>query len=78
MKPEDKAGARQAAVEAVAEPWPMPVAIRINGVGSEWHSTTTSRRRAIRKADLVVVPRADSADASVRDVGRRSASRCWR
>src|SRR3954469_476237 len=38
VKPEDKAAARDAAVEAVASEWPMPVAIRINSVGSEWHS----------------------------------------
>ena len=31
VKPEDKLAARAAAVEAVAEPWPMPVAIRVNG-----------------------------------------------
>src|SRR5213082_3035462 len=36
-KAEDKAAARDAALEAVADAWPMPVAIRINGVGSEWH-----------------------------------------
>jgi citrate lyase subunit beta/citryl-CoA lyase len=38
VKREDKAAARDAAVEASASDWPMPVAIRINGVGSEWHS----------------------------------------
>ena len=32
------ADARSAAVEAVAGDWPVPVGIRINGVGSEWHS----------------------------------------
>ena len=37
VKPEDKSGARAAAVDAVLLDWPMPVAIRINGVGSEWH-----------------------------------------
>lgn len=35
VKAEDKEAARAAAADAVAEAWPMPVAIRINGVGSE-------------------------------------------
>ena len=38
VKPADKAAARGAAVEAVATQWPMPVAIRLNGAGTEWHS----------------------------------------
>ena len=37
VKPEDKASARAAAVAAIAQDWPMPVAIRINGVGSDEH-----------------------------------------
>ncbi len=37
VKPDDKDAAREAAVHAVAEPWPMPVAIRINGAGTQWH-----------------------------------------
>jgi citrate lyase subunit beta/citryl-CoA lyase len=59
VKPEDKKAARDAAVEAVAGDWPMPVAIRINGVGSEWHSLdvdAVSRSRA----QLAVLPRAAS------------------
>src|SRR4029079_16372194 len=36
VKAADKAAARGAAVEAVCSAWPMPVAIRVNGVGSEW------------------------------------------
>jgi citrate lyase subunit beta / citryl-CoA lyase len=60
VKPEDKAAARDAAVEAVATAWPMPVAIRINGVGSEWHSLDLDAA-ARSEADLVVVPRAISA-----------------
>jgi citrate lyase subunit beta/citryl-CoA lyase len=35
VKTEDKAAARKAAVEAVADAWTMPIAIRINGVGSK-------------------------------------------
>jgi citrate lyase beta subunit len=60
VKPGIKAGARDAAVEAVASAWPMPVAIRINGVGTEWHSLDLDAA-ARSKADLVVMPRAISA-----------------
>jgi citrate lyase beta subunit len=60
VKTEDKTSAREAAVEAVAEAWPMPLAIRINGVGSEWHSLDLDAV-ARSKADYVVVPRAASA-----------------
>lgn len=58
VKPEDKDGARAAAVEALAEEWPMPVAIRINGLGSEWHGQDVV---AVTHGnpDLVVVPRAE-------------------
>ena len=63
VKPEDKDAARDAAVEAVETAWPMPVAIRINGVGSEWHSLDLDAA-ARSAADLVVVPRAISAAAS--------------
>jgi citrate lyase subunit beta/citryl-CoA lyase len=60
VKAGDKDPARDAAVEAVATPWPMPVAIRVNGVGSEWHSLDVDAV-AGSEADLVVVPRATSA-----------------
>jgi citrate lyase beta subunit len=60
VKTEDKTSARDAAVEAVAEAWPMPVAIRINGAGSEWHSLDLDAV-ARSKGDYVVVPRAASA-----------------
>jgi citrate lyase beta subunit len=59
VKPEDKDGAREAAVEAVSTAWPMPLAIRINGAGTEWHSLDLDAV-AQSKADLVVVPRAIS------------------
>lgn len=60
VKHQDKEQARSAAVEAVASPWPMPVAIRINAIGSEWHSLDVD---AVSRssADLAVVPRAASA-----------------
>src|SRR3954452_21918741 len=38
VKHDDKAPARDAAVEAAASDWLMPLAIRINGAGSAWHS----------------------------------------
>jgi citrate lyase subunit beta/citryl-CoA lyase len=60
VKPEDKDAARAAAVEAVAGAWAIPVAIRVNGVGSEWHSLDLDAV-AGSSADLVVVPRAISA-----------------
>lgn len=66
VKPDVKKDARKAAVEAVAEPWAVPVAIRINGVGSQWHSLDLDAA-ARSKADFVVVPRAISAHL-VRDV----------
>ena len=59
VKMDDKASARRAAIEAVAAPWPMPVAIRINGVGTQWHSVDLDAA-ARSKANLVVVPRASS------------------
>jgi citrate lyase beta subunit len=60
VKAADKDTARKAAVEAVAEPWAMPIAIRVNSVGSEWHSLDLDAA-ARSKADFVVVPRAISA-----------------
>src|SRR4051794_34235433 len=60
VKPADKAEAREAAIDAVAGEWRMPVAIRGNSVGAEWHSLDLDAV-AKSKADLVVVPRAISA-----------------
>jgi citrate lyase beta subunit len=60
VKPEDKNAARKAAVEAVASEWSAPVAIRVNGIGSQWHSLDLDAV-ARSKADFVVVPRAISA-----------------
>jgi citrate lyase subunit beta/citryl-CoA lyase len=60
VKPADKAAARDAAVAAVAEAWRMPVAIRVNSVGSEWHSLDLDAV-ARSKADLAILPRAVSA-----------------
>jgi citrate lyase beta subunit len=60
VKVEDKDSARAAALDAVASPWKIPVAIRVNGVGTEWQSLDVDAA-ARSKADLVVVPRAVSA-----------------
>jgi citrate lyase beta subunit len=60
VKPEDKDSARDAAVQAAASNWAMPLAIRVNGVGTEWHSLDLDAV-AGSGADLVVVPRAMSA-----------------
>jgi citrate lyase subunit beta/citryl-CoA lyase len=60
VKREDKRDARRAAVEAVSSEWQMPVAIRVNGIGTEWHSLDLDAV-ARSKADLVVIPRAMSA-----------------
>ena len=59
VKPDDKVAARKASVEAVESDWQMPVAIRINGVGTKWHSLDLDAA-ARSAADLVVVPRAIS------------------
>ena len=59
VKPDDKLAARSAALEAVEKDWQMPVAIRVNGVGTEWHSLDVDAA-ARSKADFVVVPRAIS------------------
>ena len=68
VKREDKDEARGAAVEAVASPWGKPVAIRVNGVGTEWHSVDLDAV-ARSSADLLVLPRAISAHllSSVRE-----------
>ena len=60
VKPDDKDSARKAAVEAVETPWRTPVAIRVNGIGTEWHSLDIDAA-AGSKADVVILPRASSA-----------------
>ena len=68
VKPAEKEPARAAALEAVAGEWPMPVAIRINGVGTQWHAEDVAAV-AGSGAQLAILPRTESAaDASaVRD-----------
>lgn len=60
VKPQDKESARAAAVEAAASEWRMPVAIRVNGVGTEWHSLDVDAV-ARSQAQFVVLPRSTSA-----------------
>ena len=66
VKPKDKGEARQSAVDAAGTDWSVPLAIRINGAGTSWHSLDLDAV-ARSKVDLVVVPRAMSAHL-VRDV----------
>ena len=61
VKPEDKEAARAAAIEAVAADWPMPVAIRINAVGSEWYGLDMVKV-SHSNVQLVVLPRAERKD----------------
>ncbi|MBA3666114.1 MAG: CoA ester lyase [Sphingomonas sp.] len=65
VKPDDKEAAREAAVAAVAEQWPMPVAIRINGVASLWFDADVA---AVAKsaAAMVVTPRTQGVDGVAR------------
>jgi citrate lyase beta subunit len=60
VKPENKDAARKAAADAVSTHWPMPIAIRVNGVGTEWHSLDIDAV-AQSKAGFAVLPRAASA-----------------
>ncbi len=60
VKIEDKAPAREAAVDAAASSWSMPVAIRVNGIGTEWHSLDIDAV-ARSDADFAILPRATSA-----------------
>ena len=55
VKPADKESARTAAVAAVAEPWPMPVAIRVNGEGTAWHEMDIAAAN-VSSCDLIVMP----------------------
>lgn len=59
VKAEEKESARLAAAKAVAADWPMPVAIRINSIGSEWHSLDIDAV-ARSRAQFAVLPRAAS------------------
>jgi citrate lyase subunit beta/citryl-CoA lyase len=61
VKPEDKVLARAAAVDAVREPWPMAVAIRLNHAGTDYYDEDVEAIRHCA-ADALVVPRTATAD----------------
>ena len=61
VKVEDKESARAAAIEAVAEPWPCAVAIRVNSARSEWHGQDVAAMMH-SKVPLIVVPRVEGKD----------------
>jgi len=61
VKPEDKESARAAAIAAISEPWPMPVAIRVNSSHTEWHGPDVVAVMH-NKPDAVVVPRVETKD----------------
>lgn len=60
VKPVEKESARLAAVDAVASPWPMPVAIRVNGAGTQWYEMDVAAANA-SECDLVVFPLVEAA-----------------
>lgn len=65
----DKESARAAAVEAVEEPWDKPVAIRVNGAGTQWHAGDV--QAATRSgADFIVLPLVSDADEVTAISGR--------
>lgn len=70
VAPELKEAAREAAVAAVAEPFGVPAAIRVNGSTSQWFEADCS---AVRDslADLVIVPRVETAEV-IHEVAQRT------
>ena len=59
VKPEDKADARRAAVEAVTTGFGgRPTAVRVNAVGSAWYGDDVVALRH-SPADLIVIPKAE-------------------
>lgn len=71
VKPEDKSAARAAAVEALSEPWPMAVAIRVNALGTQWWAEDVAAV-ARSRADFAVAPMVES-PAAVNAVRENSA-----
>ena len=60
VRPDAKDEARDAAVEAVDLNWPVPIAIRVNGVGTDWHSLDVDAAARATCA-FAVLPRVASA-----------------
>lgn len=61
VRESEKEFGRSAAIAAAADPWPMPVAIRINGTRSIWYSEDLAAVVESR-VDIVVLPLVESAD----------------
>ena len=61
VRVEDKDSAREAAISAVAEDWPMPVGIRMNAPGTRWHAADLAAL-SVSRADFLVVPLVGSVD----------------
>ena len=61
VKAEDKQRARELAIEAVGEAWPMPLAIRMNSRASPWYGEDMAAI-ITAKPDLIVIPRAQGKD----------------
>ena len=72
VREEDKAAARQAAVEAVAEPWPMPVLIRINGTASAYHGADLAAvlHSAVRRVVVPSIRTAEELHGVMRIIGQ--------
>jgi citrate lyase subunit beta/citryl-CoA lyase len=70
VAPELKDEGRAAAVTAVAEPFGVPAAIRVNAAAAEWFEADCAAVRDSR-ADLVIVPRVESPEV-VREVAERT------
>lgn len=70
VKPEDKESAREAAIAAVQDKWPMPVGIRMNAPGTRWHAADLAAL-STSDADFLVVPLVGYAD-QVEGVASRS------
>ncbi len=71
VKETDKDAARAAAEEALAEPWPMAVAIRVNALGTKWFALDVAAV-ARSSADFVVAPMVES-PAAVNAIRENSA-----
>ena len=75
VREEDKAAARDAAVAAVgsdAEPWPMPVFIRVNGVGTAHHGADLAAvlHSPVRRVLVPSVRKADELHGIARIIGQ--------
>lgn len=72
VKEDDKAAARDAATAALQEPWPMPVLLRINGIGSPHHGADLAAVLHASNTNVVIpsVRTADELHGVARIVGR--------